>query len=52
MNHKREQVLILLLILTAALITACSSDDKSARSMDAIHKEEGVPVKIETIKKN
>lgn len=51
MNSRRSQVLILLLFTSIFLITACSNDDKSARSMDTIHKEDGVPVKVKTIEK-
>lgn len=51
MKLQKSQVILLIIILNLVLLSACSSDKKTGRSMDSIHKEEGIPVKIEKIRK-
>lgn len=46
-----SKIILFLLGFGLVLLTACSSDEEPAKSMDTIHKEEGVPVKVEVIKK-
>lgn len=51
MKQNNSILKFLLVALGLYAVTACSSDDKTGKSMDALYKEEGVPVKVERVEK-
>ncbi|AFN74494.1 RND family efflux transporter MFP subunit [Melioribacter roseus P3M-2] len=49
MKLKGSNVLMFFSISLFLILTACSQEDKSAKSMEEIYHEEGIPVKVKTV---
>jgi membrane fusion protein (multidrug efflux system) len=46
---KKLHIYLLLLVASLLVYTDCTKEDNSAKSMEQLHKENGVPVKVEVI---
>ncbi|MBI9072431.1 MAG: efflux RND transporter periplasmic adaptor subunit [Melioribacteraceae bacterium] len=49
---KKSMIYLMLIIITAFGLQSCSEEVAEAKNMEQIYKEEGVPVKIKTVKKD